>query len=368
MRVLLTVNAAWNILNFRKPLVDHLLAAGHHVTVLAPADGSEETLRQMGCAFVPLPMDAKGLSPLDGVRLVREFKRHFRALDPELVLSFTIKNNLFGAVAARSLGVPFIPNVTGLGTAFLSGRALQLVAETLYRYCFRNLSVVFFQNEDDRDLFLSRSLVRADQARLLPGSGIDLARFSVRPLPGLQDPVFLMIARLIRDKGVLEYAEAAARVKQTYPGAQFRILGPQGAENRSAIPPEIVASWSPDTDLDYVGETSDVRAYIEDADCIVLPSYREGAPRTLIEAAAMGRAVIATDVPGCRAVVQDGITGFLCALQDAGSLAQACEQFIQLAPEQRRSMGLAGRQKMEREYDQSIVVQAYEAAIRDVRN
>ncbi len=364
---MLTVNAAWNIVNFRRALVQHLLDSGHHVTVLAPPDGSEDALRQMGCAFVPLRMNAKGLSPLDGLRMVRDFKRHFRALDPEVVLSFTIKNNLFGALAARSRGVPFIPNVTGLGTAFLSGRALQMVAETLYRHCFQALPVVFFQNEDDRDLFVQRGLIRSTQARLLPGSGIDLTRFAVAPLPGQSDPVFLMVARLLRDKGVMEYARAAAIVKRHHPGAQFRILGPLGAENRSAIPPETVASWSPETDLDYLGETSDVRPFLKDADCVVLPSYREGAPRTLIEAAAMGRALIATDVPGCRSVVQDGITGFLCGLRDAESLARACTNFIELQPEQRRSMGLAGRQKMEREFDQSIVVQAYESALQEVR-
>jgi glycosyltransferase involved in cell wall biosynthesis len=284
-----------------------------------------------------------------------------------VVLSFTIKNNLFGALAARSQGIPFIPNVTGLGTAFLSGRVLQMVAERLYRHCFRDLPVVFFQNQDDRDLFVQRGLIGPGQARLLPGSGIDLERFQTLPLPAGAAPVFLMVARLLRDKGVLEYARAAQIVKRQHPDAQFRILGPMGAENRSAIPPETVASWSPETDLDYLGETSDVRPFLQGADCVVLPSYREGAPRTLIEAAAMGRAVIATDVPGCRAVVHDNITGFLCRLQDAESLAQACLQFIALAPEQRRSMGLAGRQKMEREFDQSIVVQAYAAAIQDVR-
>jgi len=367
MHVVLTVNAAWNVVNFRKPLVDHLLAAGHQVTVLAPADGSEQTLRDMGCAFVSLPMNAKGLSPLDALGLVRAFKRHFRKLSPDIVLSFTIKNNLFGAVAARSTGVPFIPNVTGLGTAFLSGRVLQTVAQTLYRYCFRDLKVVFFQNEDDRALFLERGLVRENQTRLLPGSGIDLTRFAVAPLPGQKDPVFLMVARLLRDKGVMEYAGAATIVKRTYPNAQFQILGPLGAENRSAIPPEVVESWSAETDLTYLGETDDVRPFIEQADCVVLPSYREGAPRTLIEAAAMGRALIATDVPGCRAVVQDGVTGFLCKLQDAQSLAEACQRFIALEPRQRQLMGTAGRSKMETEYDQDIVVNAYAKAIADAR-
>lgn len=367
MRIVLTVNAAWNIVNFRRPLVEFLVARGHHVTVLAPADGSEQALRNMGCAFVPLKMDAKGLSPISGWRLMRRLKRHFQRLDAEMVLSFTIKNNLFGALAARSLGISFIPNVTGLGTAFLSGRALQRVAEGLYRFCFRDLQVVFFQNEDDQALFLDRGLITARQARLLPGSGIDLDSFEAAPLPGGDAPVFLMVARLIRDKGVMEYARAARIVKQTHPQAQFRILGPMGAENRSAIPPDVVTAWSPETDLEYLGETSDVRTYLAAADCVVLPSYREGAPRTLIEAAAMARPLIATDVPGCRAVVQDGITGFLCQMQSAESLAEACLRFLALAPEQRRSMGLAGRQKMEREYDQALVVAAYQQALADVR-
>ena len=366
MRIVLTVNAAWNIVNFRRPLVEFLVGAGHHITVLAPPDGAEVQLRRMGCAFVPLKMDAKGLSPVDGWRMMRDMKRHFRALKPDVVLSFTIKNNLFGALAARSLGIAFIPNVTGLGTAFLSGWALQRVAERLYRYCFRDLPVVFFQNADDRALFLERGLIGSGQARLLPGSGIDLSRFAAAPMPHGRGPVFLMIARLIRDKGVLEYAEAARIVKRSTPSAQFRILGP-AAENRSAIPSETVAGWSADIDLDYLGETDDVRPHIAQADCVVLPSYREGAPRTLIEAAAMARPLIATDVPGCRAVVQNGVTGFLCAMQDADSLAAACQAFLMLPPEQKRTMGLAGRAKMEQEYDQALVVSAYEQALNDVK-
>lgn len=366
MHVVFTVNTAWNIVNFRRPLIQHMLKAGYLVTVLAPPDGAEEALRQMGCAFVPLRMDAKGLSPLEGWRLRRRMLCHLRALNPDVVLSFTIKNNLFGALAARSLGIPFIPNVTGLGTAFLSGRMLQRLAEALYRFCFRDLPVVFFQNRDDRALFLERGLIRPDQARLLPGSGIDLQHFQPQPLPNGGAPVFLMIARLIRDKGVMEYAQAAALVKHAHPHAQFRLLGPLGSENRTAIPPETVAGWSPDLDVDYLGEAGDVRPHIAAADCVVLPSYREGAPRTLIEAAAMARPLIATDVPGCREVVQNGITGFLCAPQDADSLARACIDILRLAPEQRRSMGLAGRQKMEREYDEALVVEAYRQALHRV--
>lgn len=366
MRVLLSVNAAWNILNFRRPLVDFLLSEGHEVIVLAPPDGAEAQLMRMGCRFIPLQMDAKGLSPLGGLRIMRDLKRHFRSTRPDVVLSFTIKNNLFGALAARALGVVFIPNVTGLGTAFLSGKVLQSVAEGLYRYCFRDLPVIFFQNNDDRALFVERDLIRESQARLLPGSGVDLDRFDVAPMPRQGAPVFLMVARLIRDKGVLEYAEAARIVKRSHPEVQFQILGPTGAENRSAIPPEVVAAWSPERDLDYLGETSDVRPFIRQADCIVLPSYREGAPRTLIEAASMGRPLIATDVPGCRDVVQEGVSGLLCDLQSSKSLAEACLTFLSLAPEQRCAMGLAGRKKMEQEYDQALVVSAYRDALSEL--
>lgn len=366
MRVLMTANTTWNIANFRLPLVKSLLEAGHEITVLAPLDDTAAGLGSLGCSLVPLDMDAKGLSPLGGWRLRSEMARHFRTLRPDAVLSFTIKNNLFGAMAAKPLGIPFIPNVTGLGTAFLSGRVLQAVAETLYRTAFRELPVVFFQNNDDQSMFLSRGLVTGGQAQLLPGSGIDLSHFAATPLPAGKNPVFLMIARLIRDKGVLEYAQAARMVKRDHPGAVFQILGPAGAQNRSAIPPEVVAEWSPEKDLTYLGETDDVRPFIAGADCVVLPSYREGAPRTLIEAAAMARPVIATDVPGCRAVVEDGTTGFLCPPRDAQGLALACKRFLQLSQDQRNNFGQSGRAKMEREFDQVLVVAAYRRALSQI--
>ncbi|NCO87085.1 MAG: glycosyltransferase family 4 protein [Rhodobacterales bacterium] len=364
--IVMTVNASWNVLNFRLPLLRALLARGDRVTVLAPPDDAVAALIGEGARHVPLKMDTKGLNPLRDGALVGRLARHFRAQAPDVVLSWTIKNNLFGAFAARRVGVPFIPNVTGLGTAFLSGGLLQRVAETLYRAAFPRLDTVFFQNEDDRALFVGRKLVRAGQARLLPGSGIDLARFAPAPLPdGGPDagPAFLMIARLLRDKGVVEYAQAARLVRARHPGAQFRLLGALGAENRSAIDAATLAGWQAAGDVVYLGQTDDVRPAIAAADVVVLPSYREGAPRTLIEAAAMARPLIATDVPGCRAVVGDGVSGYLCAVRDAASLAEACLRMIALAPAARAAMGQAGRRKMEAEFDERIVVAAYLDAI-----
>ncbi len=367
LRIVITVNAAWNIWNFRRPLVEALLADGHEVIILAPRDGSVPELEALGCSVYHLEMNVKGLNPLQEPKTLLRLHRHFRKIQPDVILGFTIKNNVFGAIAAKIAGISFIPNVTGLGTAFLAGGFLERVAVMLYKAAFRNLPAVFFQNEDDRDLFLERGLVTERQARCLPGSGIDLDRFSATAYPSDDGaPHFLMIARLLRDKGVQEYVDAARRVKARHPEVRFQLLGAAGSENRTAIDRETVCGWEKEGVIEYLGEVEDVRPLIEAAQCIVLPSYREGAPRTLIEAAAIARPLIATDVPGCRAVVDDRRTGFLCEARSAESLASAFAEFIALSWEERAALGRAGRVKMEREFGQSIVVDAYRKTLRDI--
>ncbi|MEO4045290.1 glycosyltransferase family 4 protein [Hoeflea sp. CAU 1731] len=363
----MTANMAWNIWNFRRPVFTELLQRGCRVTVLAPPDECVANLQDAGCSFVPLEMDVKGLNPIKDLKLVRAFRRHFLELRPDAVLSYTIKNNIFGAFAARLAKVPFIPNVTGLGTAFLSGGMLQTVAELLYCSSYRGLPVVFFQNDDDRDLFLKRRLVRPEQTQLLPGSGIDLVRYAAAPLPAEnQPPVFLMIARLLRDKGVYEYVEAAARVKERFPKARFQILGAIGADNRTAINVSEVDVWINDGLIEHLGTTDDVRPHIANAHCIVLPSYREGAPRTLIEGAAMARPLIATDVPGCRSIVDPGESGYLCEVKSGSSLAEACLRFLDQPYTAKIAMGAAGRRKMERQFEERIIIDSYFAALRNM--
>ena len=358
MHLLLTVNSAWNILNFRRPIVAALLAQGHCVTVLAPPDDAVPKLEKLGVRVIPLVMDTKGLNPLRDTALMLQMYRHFRAERPDIVLSWTIKNNIFGAFAAQMARVPFIPNVSGLGTAFLSGGLLQRVAETLYRRAFARLDTVFFQNTEDAALFTERGLVQDHQAYCLPGSGIDLSHFAATPLLD-GPPSFIMIARLLRDKGVLEYVDAARVIRARYPNATFRLLGALGAQNRSAISADQVTEWQTEGVIDYLGTTDDVRPYIKQAQCVVLPSYREGAPRTLIEAAAIGRPAIATDVPGCRDVVEGGVTGLLCAPRNATALAAQCAHFIDMSHAERTAMGQAGRKRIETLYDDAIVVRAY---------
>ena len=367
MHVLITVNASWNVWNFRRPVLSALLDQGCRVTVLAPEDQFRSEIEQFGCRFIPLAMDQKGLNPIRDLALLSRFKSIFARERPDVILSYTIKNNIYGALAARALGISFIPNITGLGTAFLSGGVLQSVAEVLYRAAFSSLPVVFFQNEDDRDLFLKRRLVKPDRARLLPGSGIDLNHFDRSAYPAADSPTtFLLVARMLRDKGILEYVEAARIVKSRFPETRFQLLGAADAQNRSAFSLDQAHSWQQSHGVEYLGTAPDVRQHIGNAHCVVLPSYREGAPRTLMEAAAMARPLIASDVPGCRALVDSGETGLLCTARDARSLANTCLGFMALPHEARIAMGEAGRRKMEREFDQLLVANAYRQAIADI--
>lgn len=364
MHVLITVNASWNVANFRRGLIEALLDDGHRVTVLAPIDEHSQQLVEMGCRFVPLEMEVKGLSPRRDIGLALRFLRHFRRERPDLIFSYTIKNNIFGAFAARMLGIPFVPTITGLGTAFLSGPLLQRLAESLYRLAFRSVPEVFFQNSDDRNFFLERRLITEDKALLVAGSGVDLARFSMSKIVDSGPAAtFLMIGRVLRDKGILEYVEAARLVRAKYPRAHFIVLGRLDAKNRTAILAETVKKWVDEEIITHIDYTDDVRPIIAKADCIVLPSYREGTPRTLLEGAAMGRPIITTDVPGCRQVVDDGRTGFLCEARSVDSLRDAIMKFMELPYCKRIGMGRAGRTKVEREFDEINVVDAYRQTV-----
>ena len=361
MHILLTVNLAWNIVNFRSHLVEALRKDGHRLTALVPADATMPQLQEMGCEVVPLEMDTKGLSPRADLRLVRDMRRAFRSLRPDAVLSFTIKNNIYGALASRGLPLTFIPNVTGLGTAFLGSPLLSQISKFLYRSAFRSLPHVIFQNDDDRKLFETMRIVRSEQGVLVPGSGIDLDSFAVAPLPQLpaNSKTFLMISRVLADKGVREYAEAARLLKARYPDATFQLLGALDAANRTALSAEDVEEWVSEGIIEYLGRTDDVRSAIAAADCIVLPSYREGTPRVLLEGAAMGRPMVTTDVPGCRAVVLSGKTGLLCAPRSGDDLARALEEMILMPREDFAAMGHAARRDMEDRFSVSRVIDVY---------
>ncbi|HET9355822.1 MAG TPA: glycosyltransferase family 4 protein, partial [Sphingomicrobium sp.] len=276
---------------------------------------------------------------------------------------FTIKPNIYGTLAARLTRTRALATVSGLGSAFLAGGPTGRLIDRLYRLSLSGAQAVFFQNEEDRELFLERRLVRREQVRRVPGSGIDLAHFGLSPLPNGSPQRFLFIGRLLWDKGVREFVEAARLVASSGHRAEFHILGECGVDNPSAVTLAEVERWAADGIIRYLGPTDDVRPAIAAADCIVLPSYREGVPRSLLEGAAMGRPLIATDVPGCRDVVEDGDNGFLCAPRSASALADAIRRMLQLEPEEQVAMGRRSREKLEREFAVERVVAAYRSEL-----
>lgn len=359
-KVVISVNTSWNVVNFRAGLVRALVAAGFEVVVIAPEDAYSARLGDLGCRFVPLAMDNQGASPRRDFGLFLRFRRLLAAERPIAFLGYTVKPNVYGSLAALSLGIPTINNVSGLGTAFIRQSWLTSVVKLLYRLALRRASRVFFQNEEDRALFVRDGLVPAPVAAVLPGSGIDLQHFATSELPKARPgPVFLLVARLLVDKGVNEYVEAARRVRQRHPHARFQLLGFLDVENRTAIGRATLESWVGEGTIEYLGAADDVRPFIGAADCVVLPSYREGTPRTLLEAAAMARPLIATDVPGCRDLVEPGVNGYLCKARDPADLAAAMLRFIEHSPAERQAMGMHSRRLVEQRYDERIVVDRY---------
>jgi glycosyltransferase involved in cell wall biosynthesis len=358
-RIVVAANSSWNIVNFRIGLIRALQQAGYEPVVVAPPDATAEPrMAELQAQRVAVGIDRSGLNPLADLRLLGNYRRILKRLRPAAFLGFTVKPNIYGCIAAGSLGIPAIANISGLGTAFIRPGSLRAFVTLLYRIGLSRAAVVFFQNPDDRALFIERKMVRADQARLLPGSGVDLDRFA--PMPQPSGPVtFLLIARLLGDKGVREFAAAARMLRAELPDARFQLLGPIDEGNRTAIVRAELDSWVAEGVVEYLGETDDVRPYVAAASAVVLPSYREGLPRTLLEAAAMARPLVATDVPGCREVVEDGVNGFLCQAMDSASLANAMKKLAEFSPSQRMVMGEAGRRKVQDKFSETVVIRAY---------
>ena len=370
-RVLITANTTWNLVNFRSGLIAALVSRGFDVVAVAPDDEYRDRLRELGCRYVPLNMDNQGTHPVKDALLLWRYVVVLLRLRPAVVLSYTVKPNIYASLAARLVGVTVINNVSGLGTAFLRGGWLGGVVCSLYRVALRRSHRVFFQNDEDRQVFIEKRLVAPARTGLLPGSGIDLVHFSPLAVEGSSlrngaGLVFLMVARLLWDKGVLEFVEAARRVKALFPESRFQLLGFLDVKNQTAVGRSDVEAWVKEGVVEYLGTTDDVRPFLADADCVVLPSYREGTPRSLLEAAAMGRPLLATDVPGCREVVIDGVNGLLCRLRDSVDLAEKMMQMITMPMSALLQMGQESRRLAETRFDEQIVIRKYLEAIYEV--
>lgn len=356
--LLLVANSSWNLSHFRGGLIKALRGAGWTIEVAVP-DGDPPVVGTFRTHHFPLKPD--GMAPHGELRTLLGLIRIVRAVRPAAVLSFTPKGNIYAGLAARAAGVPLLPNVSGLGTAFIRGGLVQKISQALYREAFRTAPTVLFQNHDDARLFEEVGIVERGQVRFVPGSGVDCRRFQRKPLPShaIGEAKLLFVGRLLGDKGVRELAEAMRRVRARMPGVDLTLLGEVGAPNRTAVSAQEVAGWEAEGLLRHAGRAEDVRPHLAAADAVVLPSYREGMPRSLLEAAAVGRPMLAADVPGCRELVEHGRNGLLFEARSAESLAAAIERFALMPRSERQAMGRAARALAEERFDERHVTATY---------
>lgn len=357
MKVLIVASFAESLLNFRGPLINALCELGHEVHVAAPdatADSAfVDTLQAKMVRVHDIAMQRTGMNPWQDLKCFVSLYRLMSRVKPDVVLSYTIKPVIYGMLAARIARVPNrFALITGLGYSFSSERSthslVKSLATNLYRLALSGATKVFFQNPDDRQLFLTQAIVQdVKKTEVVNGSGIDVQRFTVVPFP--ESPVFLLIARLLGDKGIREYANAAAQVKLDYPQAVFRLVG-WIDDSPNAIAATELDRWIAAGTIEYVGRLQDVRPAIADCSVYVLPSYREGTPRTVLEAMAMGRPVITTDAPGCRETVVSGQNGYLVPVKSTDDLAQAMIRFL-AQPQSINQMGRVSRAIAESKYD-----------------
>lgn len=346
--------------NFRQGILERLILDKYKIITVGPNDAYSTKLVAMGCEVINLPMAAKGVNPWGDLFLLGQLWHLYKTIKPDFIFHYTIKPNIYGSMAARLACIPCIAVTTGLGYTFIQDNWVARVAHLLYKAAFLSPKEVWFLNEDDRQTFLRHRLVAPGKAVLLHGEGVNTTHFCPHPAPLADGKTrFLLVARMLWDKGVGEYVEAARKVRMQYPNAVFQLLGACGVPNPSEVTREQMGEWEREGVIEYLGTTTDVRPYLAHADCLVLPSYREGVPRTLLEAAAMGKPLIATDAPGCRDVVIDGETGWLCAVKDAASLARCMVQLLAMPIANRQAMGMSGRQFIVDNFDEQKVVAHY---------
>lgn len=361
MKIIILTNLDVGLYNFRKELLERLVDDKHEVIISLPQGELIPNLQAIGCKFIQTEFDRRGMNPLADMKLLMKYRSLLKTEKPDIVLTYTIKPNLYGGMACAALRIPYVANITGLGTAVEQPGIMQKGLLFFYRYALRKAQRAFCQNEDI-ELFLKRHHIAVNKLALLPGSGVNLERFSVLPYPGDNRTEFVFISRIMKEKGIDLYLKAAEVIKSKYPNTVFHVCGfceqdyeqtLQDMDNRGVIV--------------YHGMVRDIREILKDVHCTIHPSYYpEGISNVLLESAACGRPVITTNRSGCRETVDDSATGYVVPIKEEAPLVKAIERFMALKWEQKRDMGLAGRDKMERQFDRDFVVRQYLSEIRKV--
>lgn len=361
----ISANTSWYLYNFRKNTILALIDQGYHVTAIAPQDEYSNKLSALGCEFIDINIDQGGTNPIRDIKTFFSFYRIYKNKNIDVVLNFTPKNNIYSTLAAYFNGSKSINNIAGLGILFINESATSKIARFLYKISQSKASKLFFQNEDDRALFLDKKITKDIPTDRLPGSGVDLSRFMLSPAPDDGCVKFLLIARMLYDKGIQQYVDAARSLKAIYGDqVEFQLLGFLDVNNPSAVSSADMQVWVDEGVVNYLGTSDNVEQDIAKVDCMVLPSYyREGVPKSLLEAGGMGKPIVTTDNVGCRETVNDGVNGYLCEPRSSESLQEKLALIINMTHEQRLVMGQKSREKIKNEFDEKIVIKKYLDAI-----
>lgn len=350
-KILILANFDVGLYKFRKELIQELLAQGNEVYISLPDGALVRKLEEMGCKFLNTEIDRRGINPGTDIKLIGKYKNMLQTLQPDLVITYTIKPNLYGGMMCRTLKIPYAANITGLGTAFQKEGILKKLVISMYRYALKDAKVVFFENSGNKEELLQYGIVREEQACVLNGAGVNLEEYPFREYPKSDEIRFLFIGRVMKEKGVDELFAAAERIRAEHTNVFFDIVGPMEDDYKEKID----ALVSKDI-IEYHGYQEDVRPFIEKSHCFVLPSYHEGMANTLLEAGSMGRPLITSRIHGCMEAVKEGKSGYLCEVKNHAQLYEKIEMFINLPEETRRMMGIEARKHVEETFDKKKVV------------
>ncbi len=356
----LVVNEAWNMYNFRGSLMARLQDKGYELVVIAPKDEFTEKIEAMGIKVIDIKINSKGVNPLEDFKLMLEFRKIYKKERLDTVFHYTIKPIIYGTLGAALAKTKSVAVTTGLGYAFINENIVSKIVRKLYWFSLKFTKDVWFLNESDKEIFIKNKIIPTFKTKILPGEGIDLNKF--KPLPRKENDkvIFLMVARALWDKGIKEYFETAKEMKKRYGNkVEFRFLGKVGVPNPAAVPMEYIKKYEDEGYIEYLGVTDDVSIIVKDTDYFVLPSYREGLSRVIMEAASMEKSIIASDVPGCRELVDDGISGFLCASKSTEELIRVVDKAVNLDKKAIKDMGIAGRKRMEKLFSMDRVAKEY---------
>lgn len=354
MKILVLANFGLGLYNFRKELLQELIKQNSEVYISLPHDEYVPKLEEIGCKFVDTRLNRRGTNPLTDFKLLLYYIKLIRSIKPAVVLTYTIKPNVYGGIACAITNTPYISNITGLGTSVENKGLLQKITLLLYKIGLNKASSVLFQNSTNRKFFEDNNIVK-NNSRLVPGSGVNLEQHKFEEYPTSEEKLsFLFIGRIMKAKGIEELLKAAQLVKKEYPNVEFHLIG--GREEDYSIKLDEYETMGI---IKYHGQQLDVHSFIKQSHATILPSYHEGLANVLLESASSGRPVLASRVPGCIETFEDGITGFGFEPMSVESLVEAIVKFIKLPLDQKRQMGIAGRRKVEKEFDRKIVINTY---------